>query len=33
MNEGREVRGQQTDVGKPGCIAPHAPAQVTFSLV
>lgn len=22
--------GQQTDAGKPGCIAPHAPAQVTF---
>lgn len=20
--------GQQTDAGKPGCIAPHAPAQV-----
>ncbi len=27
----REGRGQQTDGGKPGCIAPHAPVHVTFS--
>lgn len=27
---GRARRGQQTDGGKPGCIAPHAPVHVMF---
>lgn len=29
-DEGRGGRGQQTDGGKPGCIAPHAPVHVMF---
>lgn len=30
-DEGTGRRGQQTDGGKPCCIAPHAPVHVMFS--